>query len=420
MQRRLRMGMVGGGRGAFIGAVHRMAAALDGSIELVCGALSSDPATARASGSDLHLAADRSYGSWREMLDREASRAPSERMDFVAIVTPNHLHHPVAMAALERGFDVVCDKPMTLDLAQALELRERVEASGRLFCLTHNYTGYPMVKEARSLIARGELGPIRKVVVEYPQGWLAQRLEATGQKQASWRTDPARAGAAGCMGDIGTHCHQLAEYVTGLEVEALCADLTTFVPGRALDDDASVLLRFTGRPSAAPLSSAPAGVVPTTPAGARGVLHASQISVGEENALRLRVYGERGGLDWRQEEPNTLVLRWPDRPAEIQRTAGPATSAAAKRATRLPMGHPEGFIEAFANLYRDFALALDARRRGESFDRGVLDFPTERDGVRGMRFLDAVVASARQRAWVELASDVIAPAAARAKGGARS
>jgi predicted dehydrogenase len=297
-----------------------------------------------------------------------------------------------------------------------------------------------MVKEARSLIARGELGAIRKVVVEYPQGWLAQRLEATGQKQATWRTDPARAGAAGCMGDIGTHCHQLAEYTTGLEVEALCADLTTFVPGRALDDDGNVLLRFASTPSSAP-KSAPEGVVLTTPGGARdarssapksstpegvipttpvGVLHASQIAVGEENGLRLRVYGECGGLDWRQEEPNTLILRWPDRPAEIVRTAGATTSEAAKRATRLPMGHPEGFIEAFANLYRDFALALDARRRGESFDRDVLDFPTEHDGVRGMRFLDAVVASARTGGWVELASDAVVPAAARVKGGARS
>jgi predicted dehydrogenase len=319
-------------------------------------------------------------------------------MDFVSIVTPNHLHHPVAMAALERGFDVVCDKPMTLDLAQALELRDRVASSGRLFCLTHNYTGYPMVKEARALIARDELGAIRKVVVEYPQGWLAQRLEATGQKQAAWRTDPARAGAAGCMGDIGTHCHQLAEYVTGLEVEAVCADLTTFVPGRALDDDGNVLLRFTG--------------------GARGVLHASQISVGEENGLRLRVYGERGGLDWRQEEPNTLILRRADRPAEIQRTGGPTVSEAAKRATRLPMGHPEGFIEAFANLYRDFALALHAARRGEAIDRGVLDFPTERDGVRGMRFLDAVVASARSGGWAKLESDAVRRPRA-AKTGAR-
>jgi predicted dehydrogenase len=402
--------MVGGGRGAFIGAVHRMAAALDGSIELVCGALSSDPENARASGRDLHLDEDRCYASWREMIDREARRGAADRVDFVAIVTPNHLHHPVAMAALERGFDVVCDKPMTLDPAQALAIRDRVESSGRLFCLTHNYTGYPMVKEAKSLIASGRLGAIRKVVVEYPQGWLAERLEATGQKQASWRTDPARAGAAGCMGDIGTHCHQLAEYVTGLEVEALCADLTTFVRGRALDDDGNVLLRFAGAPSAAPESSASAGVVSTTPARARGVLHASQISVGEETCQRLRVYGERGGLDWRQEEPNSLVLRWPDRPAEIQRTGGPTVSEASRRATRLPMGHPEGFIEAFANLYRDFALALDARRRGEPFDRTVLDFPTAHDGVRGMRFLDAVVESARSGGWVELASDAVASA----------
>jgi predicted dehydrogenase len=391
--------MVGGGRGAFIGAVHRMAAALDGTIELVCGALSSDPENARASGRDLHLAEDRCYASWREMLDREARRESAERMELVAIVTPNHLHHPVAMAALERGFDVVCDKPMTLDLAQALAIRDRVASSGRLFCLTHNYTGYPMVREAKSLVASGRLGTIRKVVIEYPQGWLAERLEATGQKQASWRTDPARAGAAGCMGDIGTHCHQLAEYVTGLEVDALCADLTTFVHGRALDDDGNVLLRFAG--------------------GARGVLHASQISVGEENGLRLRVYGEHGGLDWRQEEPNSLVLRWPDRPAEVQRTGGPTCSDAAKRATRLPMGHPEGFIEAFANLYRDFALALDARRRGEPVDRGVLDFPTEHDGVRGMRFLEAVVASARANGWASLESDAVVPAVG-AKGSARS
>jgi predicted dehydrogenase len=408
MQRRIRMGMVGGGRGAFIGGVHRMAAALDGAIELVCGAFSSDPETARASGRDLGLEADRCHGSWRELLEREAARGPDQRMDFVAIVTPNHLHHPVAIAALEHGFDVLCDKPMTLDLAQALELRQRVETSGRLFCLTHNYTGYPMVKEAKSVVAAGRLGAIRKVVVEYPQGWLSERLEATGQKQASWRTDPARAGAAGCMGDIGTHCLQLAEYVTGLEVEALCADLTTFVPGRALDDDGNVLLRFAAAPSPAPGSSAPEAVVPTTPGGARGVLHASQISAGEENGLRLRVYGERGGLDWRQEEPNSLVLRWPDRPTEVQRTGGPTACAASRRATRLPMGHPEGFIEAFANLYRDFALALDARRRGESFDAAVLDFPTANDGVRGMRFLAAVVASSRSGSWVELESDAVA------------
>jgi predicted dehydrogenase len=297
------------------------------------------------------------------------------------------------MAALEYGFDVVCDKPMTLDLAQALELRDAVESTGRLFCLTHNYTGYPMVKEARHRIGEGRLGAIRKVVVEYPQGWLAERLESTGQKQATWRTDPARAGAAGCMGDIGTHCLQLAEYVTALEVEALCADLTTFVPGRRLDDDGSVLLRFAG--------------------GARGVLHASQVSVGEENALRLRVYGEYSGLDWRQEEPNTLVLRWPDRPAELQRTAGPTVSDAARRATRLPMGHPEGFIEAFANLYRDVALAIEARRRGEAIDAETLDIPGVSDGVRGMRFLEAVVASSRAGAWVTVEKDAPARRASR-------
>ena len=383
------MGMVGGGRGAFIGAVHRMAAALDGSIELVCGALSSDPETARASGRDLHLDQDRCYASWREMIDREAQRGAAERIDFVAIVTPNHLHHPVAMAALERGFDVVCDKPMTLDLPQALAIRDRVESSGRLFCLTHNYTGYPMVKEAKSLVASGRLGVIRKVVVEYPQGWLAERLEATGQKQASWRTDPARAGAAGCMGDIGTHCHQLAEYVTGLEVDALCADLTTFVRGRALDDDGNVLLRFAG--------------------GARGVLHASQISVGEENGLRLRVYGERGGLDWRQEEPNSLVLRWPDRPAEIQRTGGPtvlrrgqARDAAADGSSRgLHRGVRQPLPRFRAGARRAPAGRADRPRPSSTSPPSTMACAACGSSTRWSR--------ARDRAgWVELASDAAA------------
>lgn len=375
------MGMVGGGRGAFIGAVHRMAAQLDGGIELVCGALSSDPERARASGRDWFLAEDRSYGSYEEMLERESER--DDRMDFVAIVTPNHLHFPVASAALERGFHVMCDKPMTLDVAEAERLVEQVERSGLLFGLTHNYTGYPLVKEARRRVDSGELGAIRKVVAEYPQGWLATALEATGQKQADWRTDPARAGAAGAMGDIGTHAANLAEYVTGLEIESVCADLTTFVEGRRLDDDGNVLLRLTG--------------------GARGVLYASQVSVDDENALAIRVYGERGGLEWRQEEPNTLVLKSRDRARRILRTASHDLGEEAARSTRLPAGHPEGFLEAFANLYRSFALAIDARLRDADPPPGAADYPTVRDGLRGMRFIEAVVeSSASDQKWTRL------------------
>jgi predicted dehydrogenase len=364
--------MVGGGRGAFIGAVHRMAAQLDGTIELVCGALSSDPERAGASGRDWFLAEDRCYADWAEMLERERARA--DRMDFVAVVTPNHLHFPVASAALAHGFHVMSDKPMTLDVAEAERLVERVEESGLLFGLTHNYTGYPLVKEARRRVRVGELGTIRKVVVEYPQGWLAGPLEASGQKQAEWRTDPSRAGAAGAMGDIGTHAANLAEYVTGLEIESVCADLTTFVPHRRLDDDGNVLLRFAG--------------------GARGVLYASQVSVDDENALAIRVYGERGGLEWRQEEPNTLLLKSLDSPRQILRTSSHGLGAEAALNTRLPAGHPEGFLEAFANLYRSFALAIDARLRGAEPPPGADDVPSVHDGLRGMRFIASVVKSA--------------------------
>ena len=367
------MGMVGGGRGAFIGGVHRMAAGLDGLIELTAGAFSSDPEKTLASGRDLFLPTERCYASWLEMLEREAARPTDERIDFVAIVTPNHMHHPVAMAALDRGFHVVCDKPMTLDVAEAEELVAKVQDTGLLFCLTHNYTGYPMVKQAKHLITSGRLGSIRKVVVEYPQGWLATRLEQDGQKQASWRTDPARAGASCCMGDIGTHCENLAEYVTGLRIEDLCADLTTFIGGRPLDDDGNVLLHLSG--------------------GARGVLYASQISIAEENALTIRVYGDQGGLEWRQEEPNSLYLKWQDRPREILRTGGPTNAEAAASATRLPMGHPEGFIEAFANLYRNFAVAVHHRLQDSQPPPEALDFPNVHDGLRGMRFIEAVVAS---------------------------
>ena len=291
------MGMVGGGRGAFIGAVHRIAANIDGQIELVCGAFSSDPQRSRDSGADFFLPPDRCYGTFQEMIEREKARPAGERMDFISIVTPNHMHFPPAKMALENGFHVLSDKPATLSLAEARALGAIVKKTGLLYGLTHNYTGYPLVKQAREMVAAGALGKLRKVVVEYPQGWLATAIEASGQKQAAWRTDPKRSGAAGCIGDIGTHAENLAEYITGLEIKELAADLTAFVKGRKLDDDGNVLLRFKG--------------------GAKGVLHASQISVGEENNLSIRVYGEKGGLEWHQREPNTLLLKWPDQPMQV-------------------------------------------------------------------------------------------------------
>lgn len=379
----MRMGMVGGGRGAFIGAVHRMAAALDGQIELVCGAFSSDPQRSRDSGADLLLRPDRCYGSFDEMMAREAALPADVRMDFVSIVTPNHVHFPAAKAALEHGFHVVSDKPATFDLAEAKALGELVARSGLLYALTHNYTGYPLVKEARDIVRSGRLGAIRKVVVEYPQGWLATRLEETGQKQAGWRTDPARSGAAGCLGDIGTHAENLAEYITGLRIKELAADLTAFVEGRKLDDDANLLLRFEG--------------------GAKGVLHASQISVGEENNLNIRAYGEKGGLEWHQQEPNTLLLKWSDRPTEVLRTGQGGLGAAAKANTRIPSGHPEGYLEGFANIYRNFAAHLRAVLAGENPDPLSLDYPTIADGIRGMAFIEAAVESSKHNArWTRL------------------
>ncbi len=383
MSRKIRMGMVGGGRDAFIGAVHRMAAALDGHIELVCGAFSSDPERSRASGADLYLPANRVYGDYQEMMAAEAKLPAGERMDFVSIVTPNYVHFPVAKAALEAGFHVMSDKPMTFDLAEAKELAALVESTGLQFGLTHNYTGYPMVKEARHMVRSGAIGAVRKVVVEYPQGWLASLIESDGQKQASWRTDPARAGASSCMGDIGTHAENLMEYITGLKIASLCADLTTMVEGRQLEDDGNVLVRLDN--------------------GARGVLYASQISAGEENPLTIRVYGELAGLEWHQEEPNTLTVKWGDRHREVRRTGVGELSDASAAHTRLPAGHPEGFVEAFANLYRNYALALQARLAGEQPDPEHLDFPTVQDGVRGMAFITACVASsASDQKWTEL------------------
>jgi len=374
---RIRMGLVGGGEGAFIGAVHRIAAELDGRIELVCGAFSSNPSRSKRFGQELYdLPPNRSYGTFNEMVTEELRLPAEERMHFVVIATPNHLHFPVAESALQAGFHVVSDKPVTFDLGEARTLRALAAEKDLLFGLTHNYTGYPMVKEARELIKTGALGSIRRVIVEYIQGWLAERLETQGNKQAIWRTDPRFSGSAGCMGDIGTHGENLLEYVTGLEIDSLCADLTTFVPGRLLEDDGNVLLRFSN--------------------GARGVLLASQIAVGEENGLKLRVYGERASLEWVQTDPNSLVVRWPDRPFEVRRTGGPGVSEAATAATRLPAGHPEGFLEAFALLYRNFAAALEARLAGRDPTSEELDFPTIDDGVRGMAFIDAVVDSSKR------------------------
>ncbi|MCC5847150.1 MAG: Gfo/Idh/MocA family oxidoreductase [Verrucomicrobia bacterium] len=383
--RKIRMGMVGGGEGAFIGEVHRMAARLDGRIELVCGAFSSNAKRSKASGEALGLDPDRVYGSFEEMFKSEAALPEDERMQFVSIVTPNVTHFPVAKLALQNGFHVMSDKPATFSLAEARQLQKLVEKSGLQYGLTHNYTGYPLVKEARNMVRKGKLGEIRKVVVEYPQGWLATALEADGQKQADWRTDPARAGISCCMGDIGTHAENLAEYITGLKITELCADLTTFVPGRLLEDDGNVLLRFEN--------------------GARGVLHASQISVGEENGLNIRVYGTKGGLKWVQAEPNTLTLLWLDKPMQILKPGlnHGHLSKTAQHNTRLPAGHPEAFLEAFANLYRNYADALAARLEGKKPKKQDLDFPTIEDGVRGMAFVETVVKSSNSKQkWVKM------------------
>ena len=377
MLRKIRMGMVGGGQGAFIGAVHRMAAGLDGAIELVCGAFSSNPERSRASGRELLLDDRRVYGAYSEMFEAERGLPENERMDFVAIVTPNDLHFDPAKLALEAGFPVMCDKPLCLNLDEAKTLASVVKKTGLAFGLTHNYSGYPMVKEARACVRAGAIGKVRRVVVEYPQAWLATRLESTGQKQAGWRTDPKRAGASCCVGDIGTHAAHLSEYVTGLHIEEVACELTTFVDGRPLDDDASMLLRFED--------------------GARGVLWASQIAIDEENDLNIRVYGEKGSLEWHQEEPNSLVLKWPDRPRERVRAGAnyAGLTPEALGATRLPAGHTEGFIEAFANLYRSFASSL--------LNGTTPDCPSVQDGVRGMAFIEAAVASSKADArWTRV------------------
>jgi predicted dehydrogenase len=375
MVSRLKMGMVGGGKDAFIGAVHRMAAALDGQIDFVAGALSSTPEKAKASGLELGLDERRIYGTWEAMLEGERALPEEERIDFVAIVTPNHLHFPVAHAFAEAGFNVVCDKPLVHTSEQANRLIRVVEETGVVFAVTYNYSGYPMVKEARHLVRSGELGAVRKVIVEYNQGWLASEVL---NKQADWRTDPARSGIAGAIGDIGSHAEQLVSYVTGLELTEICADLTTFVPGRRLDDDGNLLLRFEG--------------------GAKGVLIASQISAGEENGLRLRVYGETGGLEWHQETPMELLVKPSGAPMQVRRPGNPYLSEAARRAARLPAGHPEAFVEAFANIYRGAAAAIRARKAGEPLPEGALDFPTVYDGARGVHFIEKTVESAQSDA----------------------
>jgi len=387
MEQKLKMGMIGGGVDSFIGSVHRMAAILDNKIELVCGAFSSTPERSRQSGELLSLPAARVYGTYQEMIEKEKNLAADKRMDFVAIVTPNNLHFPPAKMALENGFHVMCDKPMTLNLVEAKELQQIVEKSGLLFGLTHNYTGYPMVKQARHIVQSGQIGKVRKVVVEYLQGWLTTKLEDSKHKQAGWRVDPSQSGASCSMGDIGTHAENLTEYITGLRIEELCADLTTFVPGRSLDDDGSVLLKLEQ--------------------GAKGILYVSQIAVGEENGLRIRIYGEKGSLSWRQEEPNSLVVRWLDRPMEIVRTGTNFSNFAPTTlfGTRIPAGHPEGFIEAFATVYRNFALALQCIKKGETPKPEYMDFPSVKDGVRGMAFIESVVESSNsQQKWLKFKS----------------
>ncbi len=371
MHRKLRMGMVGGGTDAFIGAVHRLAALMDNQIELVCGCFSVDPEISKSSGKSYFLPDDRVYATYQEMFEREAQLPEGERMDFVSIVTPNFVHFEPAMMALDRGFHVVLDKPITFTLQEALKLKEKIDETGLTFALTHTYSGYPAVKHAKQLIADGKLGKIKKIFVEYPQGWLSSKLEDTGNPQASWRTDPKRSGKAGCMGDIGTHAHHLAEYMTGLKVTELCAELNVFVPNRLLDDDGAVLMRFDN--------------------GARGVLMATQIAAGEENAIRIRIYGDKGGIDWEQMEPNTLTIKWLGQPMQVLRTGTSLDSAVAAHNTRVPGGHPEGYLEAFANIYRNFANTVMAKANGLQPTSEMLDFPGVEDGIRGMQFIDTVV-----------------------------
>lgn len=369
--------MVGGGKDAFIGSIHRLAANMDGLIEIVAGALSINPEVAKESGEMIFLEESRTYTTFEEMLEKESKLPADKRIDFVTIVTPNFAHYAPAVMALEKGFHVVIEKPITFTIEEARQLKKKVDETGLLLCLTHTYSGYPMVRQARAMVRQGAFGKIRKIIVEYPQGWLSKMSEREGNAQAAWRTDPKRSGKAGAMGDIGTHAAHLAEFITGLKITHLCADLNIMVPGRALDDDGNVLLKFDN--------------------GAAGILTASQIAAGEENALRIRVYGEHGGLEWAQQEPNTLLVKWLDKPTQILRAG--TNGFLEKEAlfnTRTPGGHPEGYLEAFANLYRNFALALAAHIEGQPKPEYV-DFPSVEDGIRGMAFIDMVVKSGQSK-----------------------
>jgi predicted dehydrogenase len=374
LDRKLKMGMVGGGRDAFIGAVHRNAALMDGKVEFIAGALSSVPEKAKASARDLLISEERSYGTWQEMVNQESKLPEYERIDFVSIVTPNFMHSPIAKAFAEAGIHVICDKPMTYSLAQAKELVQVVNKSGVIFALTHNYTGYPMVKQARHMVRTGELGDILKIVVEFSQGWLMTALEDEGQKQASWRTDPKRSGVSNCIGDIGSHCENLAHYITGLEIKEMCADLKSIL-NRPLDNDGNILLHFEN--------------------DACGILYASQFSAGEENNLRIRVYGNKGALEWHQEEPNYLWFRTNEGPAQLYRRGNGYLCDAAQRATRLPPGHPEAYIEAFANIYANATDTIRAKISGQEPTELERDFPQVIDGARGLAFIESAVESSR-------------------------
>ncbi len=382
MSRKLRMAMIGGGKDAFIGAVHRIALNMDGQVEMVAGALSAVPAVAIESGKMLFLDEERIYTDYKVMLEKEAAMPADKRIDFVSIVTPNFVHFDPAMMALEKGFNVVIEKPITFTLEEAKQLKAKVEETGLSLLLCHTYTGYPMVKQAKQLVKSGALGKIRKIYVEYPQGWLSTFLEGTGNIQASWRTDPKKSGKAGAMGDIGTHAFNLAEYVTGLEVTHICSDINTVVEGRMLDDDGAAFLKFNN--------------------GATGVLMATQIAAGEENNVKIRVYGEKGGIEWKQEDANSLLVKWLDKPTEFYRTGAGYNSSFAAHNTRVPAGHPEGYLEAFGNLYRNFILTVRAKMNGEQPKQEWLDFPGVNEGVRGMAFVDNVIESGKSEVkWKE-------------------
>jgi predicted dehydrogenase len=382
MKRKLRMGMVGGGRGAFIGGVHRRAANLDGNIELVAGAFSSDPQKSKLSGKDFHLDSSRVYNSYQEMAEKEKALPEDQRIDFVTIVVQNHLHFDVAKTFLQAGFNVICDKPVTYDLAQARELRKIINKTKKVFALTHNYTGYPMVKLAREMVKKGELGEIIKVVCEYPQGYAITALTGEEKAIANWRANPEIAGISNCMGDIGTHAENLVHYITGLEIDKLCADLSVNIPGRKLDDDGNVLVRFKG--------------------GAKGIIYASQVSNGDENDLNIRVYGTKKSIEWHQEEPNDLLVKDARAPRQVWRRGNDYVTGAAAENTRIPFGHPEGFIEAFANVYNAAAVAISDEVAGKYPRKSGYDFPDIRDGIIGMAFIETVVKSSKSKdKWVK-------------------